>query len=365
MGEKLKKRFIISGGGSGGHVFPALAIADALQQQIPEAEILFVGAKGKLEMTKVPQAGYTIEGLWISGLQRSLTWRNVLFPIKLLSSLVRSWKIVRSFKPDVAIGVGGYASAPLLRMAAFCKIPTLIQEQNSYAGLTNRWLAGVVDRICVAYPGMERFFPKEKIVRTGNPIRSDLMEGDRSTGMNHFSLELRKKTILVTGGSLGARTLNDALRASRDMIAANESIQWIWQSGSLYYEEFKDCETAQLLNVQVHPFLDRMDLAYAAADLVVCRAGAVTISELSALHLPAVLVPSPNVSEDHQTSNARTLMSEGAAIMIADSQCKDDLVATCLKVIHDEDRLKELSDRISTFEVRDATNRIVEEVLAL
>lgn len=361
----MKKRFIISGGGSGGHVFPALAIAEALAHRIDEVEILFVGAKGKLEMQKVPEAGYPIEGLWISGLQRSLTWKNVLFPIKLLSSLRKSYSIIRQFKPDAAIGVGGYASGPLLRMSGALGIPSLIQEQNSYAGLTNRWLAKHVDTICVAYPGMEKFFPADKIVHTGNPVRTNLKVGDRRDGTNHFSLELRKKTILVTGGSLGARTLNEAMSDSSKLIAENQDVQWLWQTGKYYYSAFSGCETAQLSNVQVKPFLDRMDLAYAVADLVVCRAGAMTISELATVAKAALLVPSPNVSEDHQTSNAKVLEERGACQMITDADAPDSLIPACLKLIHEEDRRLKMIDSIGQFGSPDATNKIVDEVLKL
>jgi len=359
----LKRRFIISGGGSGGHVFPAIAIANALRKRIPESEILFVGARDKLEMTKVPKAGYDIEGLWISGLQRSLTWKNVMFPLKLISSLGKSRSIIRRFKPDVAIGVGGYASGPLLRMAAAARIPTLIQEQNSYAGLTNKWLAKKVDRICVAYPGMQRFFPEEKIILTGNPVRSDLANADREQALNHFSLELRKKTILVTGGSLGARTLNEALQGASQTLKDDENIQVIWQTGSRYQAEFAKGETAQLSNVRTMAFVDRMDLAYACADLVVCRAGAMTISELAVLGKAAILIPSPNVAEDHQTSNARILVEKNAAKMVTDKEATQQLIPTILKLIHDEEKLKKLKLNIAGFGHADATERIVDEVL--
>lgn len=359
----LKKRFIISGGGSGGHVFPAIAIADALKRRIPDVEILFVGARDKLEMTKVPKAGYDIEGLWISGLQRSLTWKNVMFPLKLISSLSKSRSIIRRFKPDAAVGVGGYASGPLLRMAAAAGIPTLIQEQNSYAGLTNKWLAKKVDRICVAYPGMQRFFPEEKIVVTGNPVRSDLASADREQAINHFSLELRKKTILVTGGSLGARTLNDALHSATRVLQDDEDIQIIWQTGSRYHEEYSKGETAQLSHVRTMAFIDRMDFAYACADLVVCRAGAMTISELAVLKKAAILIPSPNVAEDHQTSNARILEKENAALMVTDQEAAEKLISTMLNVIHDEEELRKMKDSIAGFGHAGATEKIVDELI--
>lgn len=361
----LKNRFIISGGGSGGHVFPAIAIANELCKRRPEAEILFVGACGKLEMTKVPQAGYQIEGLWISGLQRSLTWRNLLFPLKLLSSLWKARGIIRRFKPDAAVGVGGFASGPLLRVAAARNIPTLIQEQNSYAGLTNRWLAGKVDRICVAYPGMERFFPADRIVMTGNPVREGLIGAKRQQAYNHFGLLLRKKTILVTGGSLGARTLNESLKEAYTSLAQSDDVQVIWQTGSYYSEEYATCETAKLSNVQYLAFIDRMDLAYAVADLVVCRAGAMTIAELAALGKPALLVPSPNVAEDHQSSNARLLEQDQAALMVPDDVAKHELMPTALKVIHEQASLEKLSENIKSFGRLDATERIVREILTL
>ncbi len=359
----LKRRFIISGGGSGGHVFPAIAIANALCKRVPDAEILFVGARDKLEMKKVPKAGYEIEGLWISGLQRSLTWKNLMFPLKLISSLVRSRSIIRRFKPDAAIGVGGYASGPLLRMAAAARIPTLIQEQNSYAGLTNKWLAKRVDCICVAYPDMQRFFPSEKIVLTGNPVRTDLSLADREKALNHFSLELRKKTILVTGGSLGARTLNEALRGASQVLQKDDRIQIIWQTGSHYYAEYSLGETSQLSNVRTMAFVDRMDYAYACADLVVCRAGAMTISELAILAKAAILIPSPNVAEDHQSSNAKVLVEKDAALLVTDTEAISDLIPTMLKVIHDNVELKKLERNIAGFGHADATERIVEEIL--
>jgi len=365
MSSSLK--IIISGGGTGGHIFPAIAIANAIKTRRPDADILFVGAKGKMEMEKVPRAGYPIKGLWISGFQRKLTLRNLLFPIKLVSSLLRANQIIRSFKPDVAVGVGGYASGPLLEMATRKGIPALIQEQNSYAGVTNRLLAKKVQRICVAYENMERYFPQEKLVLTGNPVRSDLTEvsATREEALAHFGLDSAKKTLLLFGGSLGARTLNQAMAASAAALRAREDVQVLWQCGRLYVEDFQNSETAKLPNVQMQAFIDRMDLAYKMADLVVCRAGALTISELQLVGKPAMLVPSPNVAEDHQTKNALALVERDAAIMLPDAEAKAQMIPEALALLDHSERLQELSTNVHAMAKTDAAGQIADEVLNL
>ena len=362
-----QKKIIISGGGSGGHIFPAIAIANALKQIEPNIDILFVGAKGKMEMERVPKAGYPIKGLWISGFQRKLTMRNLMFPFKLLSSLFKAFGIVRSFKPDAAVGVGGYASGPTLEMAARLGVPTLIQEQNSYAGITNRLLAKKIKKVCVAYEGMERFFPKENIVFTGNPIRQEItqIEGKRDAAMKHFGLDPMKKTIVVVGGSLGARAINDAIEASFDGFANNQGIQVLWQAGKLYIEEFEAKKACQLPNVHLTKFIDRMDLAYAAADLLISRAGAATISELCLVQKPAILMPSPNVTEDHQTKNALALVEKDAAVMVKDKEGAEKMFQTALDLLNNEEKLASLSKNVGKLGMKDAAQKIAKEVLKL
>jgi UDP-N-acetylglucosamine--N-acetylmuramyl-(pentapeptide) pyrophosphoryl-undecaprenol N-acetylglucosamine transferase len=360
-------RVLISGGGTGGHVFPAIAIADAIRKARPDAEILFVGAKGKLEMEKVPKAGYKIEGLWISGLQRKLTLRNALVPFKLAASLFKAWRIVRTFRPDVAVGVGGYASGPTLEMATRLGVPSLIQEQNSFAGVTNRLLGSKVKRICVAYEGMERYFPQEKVVLTGNPVR-DAIRNSHSTreeGIGFFQLDPLKKTILVFGGSLGARTLNEAMAAQTKLLAENPGIQVIWQSGSLYIERFRESDTAKLPNVRIMPFIDRMDLAYAAADLIVGRAGALTISELCLVGKPVVLIPSPNVAEDHQTKNAMALVQKDAAVMVKDNEAGEWIIRKPLDILNDPAWAESLGKNILLMARPNAAEDIANEVIHL
>ncbi|MDF1696346.1 MAG: undecaprenyldiphospho-muramoylpentapeptide beta-N-acetylglucosaminyltransferase [Saprospiraceae bacterium] len=360
-------RVIISGGGTGGHVFPAIAIADAIKKEKPEAEILFVGAEGKLEMDRVPKAGYSIVGLPIRGFHRKLTLRNLLFPFKLLSSLWKASKVIHDFKPDVAVGVGGYASGPVLYMANRKNIPTLVQEQNSYAGITNKLLSKKVRKICVAYDGMEKFFPKEKITFTGNPVRREIFENDITTSEAKANLRLveNKKTILIFGGSLGARALNESIEAGAELLREHSEINFIWQVGKLYYEEYKRSIVAKLPNVTVLPFIEDMASAYRAADLVVCRAGALTISELSLVVKAAILVPSPNVAEDHQTKNAMALVKKGAALMVKDSEGKENLVKTMLNLIDDEAKCEELRKNIQHFGRPDAAREIAREVLGL
>ena len=359
-------RVVISGGGSGGHVFPAIAIANALRDKFPNVEILFVGAKGKIEMEKVPLAGYEIKGLWISGLQRSLTWKNVMFPIKLADSLLRARGILRKFKPQVVVGVGGFASGPTLYVASKMGIPTLVQEQNSYPGLTNKWLAKQVKKICVAYEGMDRFFPLHKLVLTGNPVRRDLESNvTKEEAREHFGLVPDRQTIFVVGGSLGARTFNRVMNAEVKAISGSLDVQWIWQIGKIYRDKYLETATAKLENVKAQVFVDRMDLAYRAADLIICRAGALTISELCLLGKPAILVPSPNVSEDHQTVNAKSLMKNEAVRMITDADAPEKLIETALQLIHAEEELKTLAEQIKNLSRPEATNEIVKEIMAL
>lgn len=361
------KRIIISGGGTGGHIFPAIAIANALKELDNSTEILFVGAKGKMEMERVPKAGYSIEGLWISGFQRQLTVRNLMFPFKLISSWFKAFRIVRRFKPDAAVGVGGYASGPTLDVAARLRIPTLIQEQNSYAGVTNRLLANKVTKVCVAYEGLERFFPKKKIIFTGNPIRQEItkIEGKRAEAIKHFGLDEHKKTIVVVGGSLGARTINNAMEAAFDLIAKNQGVQIIWQAGKLYIDEFQEKETGQLPNVNLTKFIDRMDLAYAVADLVISRAGAATISELCLVEKPSILVPSPNVSEDHQTQNAMALVNKDAAVMVKDKEAVSTMFQTALDLLADENQLKSISENVGKLGMKNSAERIAKEVFSM
>jgi UDP-N-acetylglucosamine--N-acetylmuramyl-(pentapeptide) pyrophosphoryl-undecaprenol N-acetylglucosamine transferase len=361
------KKIIISGGGTGGHIFPAIAIANALKEQDDTIDILFVGAKGKMEMERVPKAGYPIKGLWISGFQRRLTTRNLMFPFKLISSWFNAFRIVRKFKPDAAVGVGGYASGPTLDVAARLGVPTLVQEQNSYAGITNRLLANKVKKVCVAYEGMERFFPKDKIIFTGNPIRQAItqIEGKRDEAIKHFDLDPTKKTIVVVGGSLGARTLNNAMEDSFDLIAKSQDIQIIWQAGKLYIEEFLQKQTGQLPNVKLMKFIDQMDLAYAAADVVISRAGAATISELCLVQKPSILVPSPNVSEDHQTQNALALVNKNAAILVKDKEASATMIQTALDLLNDDTQLKSISENVGKLGMKDSANRIASEVLAM
>lgn len=365
--KKMSKRIIISGGGTGGHTFPAIAIADAIKEIEPTAEILFVGAEGKIEMEKVPKAGYPIKGLWISGFHRKLTLRNLMFPVKLLMSLVKAWNILRDFRPDAAVGVGGFASGPVLDMATRMGIPSLIQEQNSYAGATNRILAGKVERICVAYEKMERYFPSEKLVLTGNPVRKDLLKErpGRDVGAAHFGFDPAKPILFVFGGSLGAKSINEAMAANAELLAGKPEVQVLWQMGSLYVEDFGSCATAQLPNVKAQAFIDRMDMAYAMADLVICRAGALTISELAQLGQPAMLIPSPNVAEDHQTKNAMALVEKNAAVLLPDQDAKAQIIANAMSLLARPDELKQMAKNIKAMARPNAAAQIAGEVLQL
>jgi len=364
---KTKPKIIISGGGTGGHVFPAIAIADAIKEKRPAADILFVGARGKLEMEKVPNAGYPIEGLWISGFHRTLTWRNLTFPVKLVGSLLKSARLIRRFRPDAAVGVGGYASGPLLAAATRMGVPALLQEQNSFPGITNKLLAGRAQRICVAYEGMEQFFPPEKLLITGNPVRTQFLTRavDRAQAMAHFGLDPAKKTIFLFGGSLGAQRLNEAVAAQTELLAAQPEVQLLWQVGKLYHERYQNSEVAQLANVRLLSFVDRMDLAYALADLVICRAGALTISELSLLGKAALLVPSPNVAEDHQTKNARALVDKGAAAMVLDKDAAQDLLPRGIGLLNEETERRKMAEKIKEMARPEAAKDIAAEVLAL
>ena len=358
-------RVILSGGGTGGHVFPAIAVADCLKRRDPKIEILFVGAKGKMEMERVPKAGYPIKGLWISGFQRRLTLRNLSFPVKLLSSLWKARGILRRFKPDVVIGFGGYASGPLLEMAVRKKIPAFIQEQNSFPGITNRLLAKRVRKIFVAYREMERFFPSGKIAFTGNPVRKDLedLTEKKEEAMLHFGLDPTKKTILLFGGSLGARTLNEVMRQAFSSLEGRNDIQVLWQIGKLYMDDFAASKTAALTHVHAMQFIERMDLAFAAADIVVCRAGALTISELCLAGKAAILVPSPNVAEDHQRKNAMALVDRNAARFVADSDASEHLVSTMLELIDDSAAQKKLAENVKTLAGHHADEQIVDQIM--
>lgn len=358
---------MISGGGTGGHVYPAIAIANALRAKHPDCHILFVGALGKMEMEKVPQAGYEIIGLNITGIQRKLTLRNMMWPYKLLASLFRADKELKKFKPDAVIGVGGYASGPLLYAATRQKIPTLIEEQNSYAGLTNKWLAPRVDKICVAYDGLESFFPKEKLVFTGNPVRQDIVlaEEKRNKALAHFGFSADKKTLLIIGGSLGARTLNEALVNGLPKLI-ERGVQVIWQTGRFYYEEMKECTQAMdLSQVRMVEFLKEMDLAYAASNVVISRAGALSVSEIAIVQKPCILVPSPNVAEDHQTKNARALVSKEAALLVKDVEAKEVLVDGALMLLDNEEKQALLRENIAPLGKPQAAETIANEVLSL
>lgn len=359
-------RFIISGGGTGGHIFPAISIANAVKERWPHAEILFVGALGRMEMERVPTAGYKIIGLPVAGFDRKNLLKNVSVAVKLLKSIRQARKIVSDFKPDVAIGVGGYASGPTLRAAASKGIPTVLQEQNSYAGVTNKLLAEKAAKICVAYEGMEKFFPKEKIVLTGNPCRQDLVVSDenRQQGYAFFHLDPTKKTILMVGGSLGARTLNDSIIAAFPKLKTLDNVQVIWQCGKVYYNDMMKLQTEGQIppNVHLFDFVSRMDYAYSVADLVISRAGAGSISEFCLLEKPVILVPSPNVAEDHQTHNAQALVDKNAAVMVSDANARTLLFDKALRIINDNDKLKELSKNIATLAQRNSAERIVDEI---
>lgn len=361
------KKVIISGGGTGGHIYPAIAIANALKATDPSIEILFVGALGKMEMEKVPKAGYEIIGLPISGIKRELSLDNLSFPIKLTRSLLKARSIINSFKPDVAIGVGGFASGPLLMIASLMGIPTLIQEQNSYAGITNKLLAKKAKAICVAYPHMEAFFPKNKLKLTGNPVRSDILdvEHKRQRAYEHFGLQPNRKTLLVIGGSLGAKTINESIEAGLKLIIES-GYQVLWQTGKPYAEKAKSAaENLKTAYVKVSDFIYEMDLAYALADVVVSRAGALSVSELCLVAKPAILVPFPFASEDHQTKNAMSLVEQNAALLVKDKDAKEELVQTALRLLQDTAKQRELSSNIKKLAKPDAATDIAQAILQL
>lgn len=355
-----KYRFILSGGGTGGHIYPAIAIANELKKRYPKAEFLFVGAKDRMEMEKVPQAGFKIEGLWITGLQRKLTLKNLMFPFKLISSLIKAGNIVSRFKPHAVIGTGGFASGPLLRVASGRNIPCVLQEQNSYAGITNKLLKDRVAKICVAYDGMEQFFPKDKIVKTGNPVRGDLVEAtsDSKVVLEFFGLNPNRPTVFVLGGSLGARRINQLIEKELGFFK-ELGIQLLWQCGKLYFEEYKKYQGD---TVKVLDYVSRMDLAYAAGDIMISRAGAGSVSELCIVGKPVLFIPSPNVAEDHQTKNALALANENAALMIREKDLDTDFERMFSEVFKSKEKQQELRTNIKKLAMPNATKDIVDEI---
>lgn len=371
MNEKENKitetplRVLISGGGTGGHIFPAVAIANALRRRDPRTEILFVGALGRMEMERVPAAGYDIVGLPVAGFDRKRLWRNFSVLLKLWRSMRRARKVLRDFRPDIAIGVGGYASGPMLKQAQQAGVPTLLQEQNSYAGVTNKLLARKAGAICVAYPGMERFFPDGRIIMTGNPVRADIVETSisKADAKKTLGMDPDRKLVLVVGGSLGARTINESIALSFDAMA-DAGAQVLWQTGKLYAEE---CSTvaAPHEHVKAMPFITDMATAYRAADLVVARAGAGTISELQLIGLPSILIPSPMVAEDHQRKNAQALVDRDAAVMVLDADARRDLSGLVASLLADDDRRARLSENIASMALRGSDEKIVDSVYSL
>ena len=363
-----KLNVILSGGGTGGHIYPAVAVAEALQRRLGDrVELLFVGAEGKMEMEKVPALGYRIVGLPVAGLQRRLTLRNLAFPFKLWASYLKARRVIKDFKADVAVGFGGYASAPVLWAAQLMGIPTIIQEQNSYAGKANKWLASKATRICVAYEGAERFFPKDRIVLTGNPLRDRFArKGDyRREALEYFGLSADKPVVLVVGGSLGTRTLNNMMKANVDRIVAEGKLQVIWQTGKYYEREMDEFMAGRPADgIWRNAYIEQMDLAYAAADVVVARAGASTVSELCLVGKPVIFVPSPNVAEDHQTKNARALEEKGAAVLIPDARAVTDVFPQIEVLLGDPARLERMSKNILALGISDSADRIVNEILA-
>ena len=360
------QRVMISGGGTGGHIFPAIAIANAIKGKYPNVEILFVGAEGKMEMEKVPKAGFEIVGLPIRGIQRKLTFKNLAVPFKLMASLMQARQLVKKMNPQIAIGVGGYASAATLRMASGQKVPTLIQEQNSYPGITNKWLAKRANTICVAYDHLESFFPKDKIVKTGNPVRNEMVaiDGKRNAAAKHFNLDPEKKTVLIIGGSLGARTLNESLKKDIKKLI-EEDYQVLWQCGKFYVENLKAELDETVLNsnqVYLSDFIFKMDLAYALADVIISRAGAISVSEVCLVGKPVILVPSPNVAEDHQTKNAMALVDEDAAILVKDTEAREKLIPAVLGLLKDEESCQKLATNIKKLGIADAADRILDEI---
>jgi len=363
----MNRKYIISGGGTGGHIFPALAIAGEIRKRDPEASVLFVGANGKMEMEKVPAAGFPIIGLPVEGLQRKIGFRNFIVIYKLIISLFKASGILKSFKPDVVVGVGGYASGPLLRMAAKRKIPTIIQEQNSYAGVTNRLLAAKAGKICVAYHGMEKYFPKDKIVLTGNPIREELVSRpfDKAAACAFFGIPDNLPVVLILGGSLGARTINESILGGMEMLE-KEEIRVLWQTGRLYYDRINNVLNGkQLKNIKYFDFINRMEMAYGASDIIVSRAGATTISELCMLGKPVILVPSPNVAEDHQTKNAMALVRNNAAVIVSDGEAREKLVRQVIELLHNPSHRSELAKNCYKMALPDSAAKIVDEIVKL
>lgn len=369
MELKEPLRVIVSGGGTGGHIFPAVSIANAIKAEYPDAEILFVGAEGRMEMQRVPAAGYKIIGLPIAGFDRKNLLKNVVVLYKIAKSQWKARKIIKDFKPHVVVGVGGYASGPTLKTAGQMGIPTLIQEQNSYAGVTNKLLAKSAKKICVAYDGMERFFPAEKIIKTGNPVRQNLLDAKvtKAEATESFGLDPKKRTVLVIGGSLGARTVNESILQHIEDIREAKDVQFIWQTGKYYSEEIHMALAKEdpVQNMKVTDFISNMDNAYAAADLVISRAGASSISELCLLKKPCILVPSPNVAEDHQTKNALALSTKGAAIFVKDSDARNELIPLALKTVVDDAQLASLSENVGKLAYHDSAKKIADEVVKL
>jgi len=362
--QKILNRVVISGGGTGGHIFPAIAIANEVKNKYPNAEILFVGAKGKMEMEKVPQAGYKIVGLPITGFQRRLAFSNFVLPFKLIYSLIKAYFLLKSFKPNVVIGVGGYASGPILRVASFASIPTMVQEQNSFPGKTNRILSKVVNKICVAYDGLDQFFPKDKIVFTGNPVRNEMVTiaGKSEKAFSFFGLDPLKKTILVIGGSLGARTLNESVENAKTLVQENK-VQVLWQCGKFYFDQYKDrTEEFKKSGIHLNEFIFKMDLAYACADVIISRAGAISVSELTLIGKPVVLVPSPNVSDDHQTKNAMALVSKDAAFLVKDIDAKKELFPSAINLLNEQETARKMAANCLNLGVPNAAERIVNEI---
>jgi UDP-N-acetylglucosamine--N-acetylmuramyl-(pentapeptide) pyrophosphoryl-undecaprenol N-acetylglucosamine transferase len=359
----MYKKFIISGGGTGGHIFPAIAIANELKRIDPHSDILFIGAKGRMEMQKVPEAGYKIKGLWISGLQRKISYKNLLLPVKWVYSVYASLRIIKTYKPDVVVGVGGYASAAIVFAASIKGIPILLQEQNSFAGLTNKWLSKKANKICVAYPEMEKFFPSHKIVYTGNPIRQDLIEKaiDKKEAKHRLGLDTSKPLLFVTGGSLGAKMLNESVVKNLELLKEN-NIQLLWQTGSFYFNQYKTMGGEAVL---VQEFVKNMDLVYSAADLILCRAGALTISEICALGKASVLVPSPYVAEDHQTHNALSLANRDAAILIKDQNAIQEAVPKCVELLCNMEQREKLGRNALALGRPNAAHEIASEIIKL
>jgi UDP-N-acetylglucosamine--N-acetylmuramyl-(pentapeptide) pyrophosphoryl-undecaprenol N-acetylglucosamine transferase len=365
--QRPDPHIIISGGGTGGHVFPALAIARAIKSRQPEVKILFIGAKGKMEMEKVPAAGFPIKGLWISGLKRELSFKNLLFPIKLLHSLITSLLIIRRFKADIAIGVGGFASGPALRAASMLRIPTLIQEQNSYPGITNKILGKKALKVCVAYEGMDRYFPLSKIIITGNPVRKEIWEtnANKKEACSYFGLKEEDLILLVVGGSQGALSVNRSIEKTLAYLKEHH-VQLIWQTGKNFETTAKNaCSEKGYTEAKVHGFIHRMDLAYAAADIVVSRAGAIAIAELAIVKKPVIFIPLPTAAENHQLKNARKLEEKEAAIVIKDKESCDKLIPELSELIKDKERRSVLAENIGKFAIKDADDRIADEIFAL